>query len=457
MFLLSCLLRAPVRGSRRGATTLHVTQTHLSMLDIFVQIQLGISIPLNIQRGFLLQNCSAELEKKGFDDPNKLAALDGKLLHQLLKEITLKEYLNCVPFKVFGFDMEFTGPPVFRSDGPTEDIIELGAYSPSRNETFSCLVHPYGGRKVKEEVIKLTGISNEMIRKDGLPFPKAWKKLVDFLLTPEKMEGVEEKEEDVGMRKRNTQSEIPHILLLSHGGKLADQSLIKYTLEKTGIPLPEGVVFGDTIHIIRDAHRRRPVTVDRHPPAWGLSDLVSWLNIPPTLPSHRAGNDAKMTWDILYHTLLRYGDDTMTPKQQLVSRFFDEEAKKSMKEIKSGEMQGMEKEGPGELVVDNGFFSMGGKSTGGRRQRAGTGSASSSSSSRFLSEAETESLLLDTDFDSIFAESALTQEPSSLEDSGDELETDTKSGGERRLEGEQPFPESRTEKTKRNNNNNKKR
>lgn len=417
MLFLSHLLRATARGSRRRSSNLHVTKTNLSMLDIFVQIQLGITIPPNVQRGFLLQNCSSELEKKGFDDPTKLAALDGKLLLQLLKDITLRQYLNCVPFTVFGFDMEFTGPPIFRADGPTEDIIELGAYSPSREKIFSCLVQPHRGRPVRDEVVRLTGISDKMIQKEGLPFPEAWGRLVEFLLTPDKEEEVEEGgvvKTGVGRRKNPDEGQTPqHILLLSHGGKLADQSLIKFTLEKTGIALPQGVVFGDTIHIIRDAHRRRPVTVDRHPPAWGLSDLVSWLNIPPTLPAHRAGNDAKMTWDVVYHTLLRYGDDTMNPKQQLVSRFFDAEAKKSMKEIKSGELQRDSKDEEGEnehAEQDDGFFSLDGKNSGERR---GKGDSGAQGRRKTLSDVETESLLLETNFDSIFAESAIEQSYSS--------------------------------------------
>lgn len=425
MFLRSYLLRAAAGGSRRRSSNPHVTKTNLSMLDIFVQLQLGISIPPNVQRGFLLQNCASELEKKGFDDPTKLAALDGKLLLQLLKDITLRQYLNCVPFTVFGFDMEFTGPPIFRADGPTEDIIELGAYSPSREKIFSCLVQPYRGRPVQDDVVRLTGISDKMIQKEGLPFPEAWGKLVEFLLTPDKEEQVEGGgvTKKSGDRRRNPdEGQAPqHILLLSHGGKLADQSLIKFTLEKTGIALPHGVVFGDTIHIIRDAHRRRPVTVDRHPPAWGLSDLVSWLNVPLTLPAHRAGNDAKMTWDVVYHTLLRYGDDTMNPKQQLVSRFFDAEAKRSMKEIKSGELQrdGKDEGENGLAEQDDPLFSLDGKKRGERGGKGGSGAEGRRSA---LSDVETESLLLETDFDSIFAESAIGQSSSSsnVSPSGDE-------------------------------------
>lgn len=355
------------RGGRVGAANTHVTQTNLSMLDIFVQLQLGISISPSVQRGFLLQNCREELERRGLER-GKVVAMDTKHLQLLVKDIALQHYLSSVPFRVFGFDIEFTGPPAFRADGPTEDVMELGLYSPGRDALFSCLVKPVNKRPIQEEVVTLTGITGQMIQKAGLPFPKAWAKLMKFVQTP-----------DPG--------EVPgagdRILLLSHGGKLADQSLIKYTLEKCGLELPPSIVFGDTIHIVRDAHRRRPVTVDRHPPSWGLSDLVSWLKIAPTLPAHRAGNDAKMTWDVLYHTLLRYGDDDLTPKQQLVSRFFDEAAKKSMRQIKSGAML----EGSGSTTAQ-----------GGKVRRAPMGDEGT------LSREESESLLLDTDFDEIFDE-----------------------------------------------------
>ncbi|ESL08746.1 hypothetical protein TRSC58_03546 [Trypanosoma rangeli SC58] len=154
-----------------------------------------------------------------------------------------------------------------------------------------------------------------MLEEQGLSFPVAWEQVIKVLMMPEP-------QELPGAEKR--------LLVLSHGGKLADVSLIKWTLEAHGMELPPALLFGDTFHLIRDAHRRRPVTPDKHPPSWGLEDLVQWLKIPPTLPAHRAGNDAKMTWDALYHTLERYGDEDLTPREQLVSRFFDEEAKAAM-------------------------------------------------------------------------------------------------------------------------------
>ncbi|EPY26274.1 hypothetical protein AGDE_11453 [Angomonas deanei] len=279
--------------------------TALSPLEALTQIQLGLIPAPGVQRSFLLEHYAKQLKERSVTE-SQLYAMDSKLCYQLVRTLVYEQYFSCVPFRVFAFDMEFTGPPVFTAEGPTEDITELGLYAPQRDEQFSCLVKPVNGKKLAPGVSELTHITDEMLEKEGLPFEEAWKRFVDFVMKP-------------------NPGELPgsdqRILLLSHGGKLADVSLIKWTLDKFGMEVPTSFVFGDTINIIRDAHRRRPVTVDRHPPSWKLSDLVAWLKI-PSVPAHRAGNDAKMTWDAIYHTLNRYGDDGLTPQEQLVSRFF---------------------------------------------------------------------------------------------------------------------------------------
>ncbi|AIN99010.1 hypothetical protein LPMP_251470 [Leishmania panamensis] len=314
------MLRQSYVTLRRKASV--VLKGQLNPLEALTQIQLGITPSLPLQRGFLLEHCEQHLEKLGITE-GKLLAMDGRLCTQLTKRIVYELYLS-VPFRVFTFDMEFTGPPVFTADGPTEDITELGLYSPLLDEVFSCLVQPVCGRKQGPGVEELTHITDAMLAKEGIPFLEAWQRFLKFVQTPQPNEipGSEER-----------------ILLLSHGGKLADVSLIKWTLEKFHMELPSSFVFGDTIHLIRDAHRRRPVTVDKHPPSWKLVDLVQWLHISPTLSAHRAGNDARMTWDALYHTLLRYGDDEMTPREQLVPRFFDAEAKQRLREYTTRQAQ----------------------------------------------------------------------------------------------------------------------
>ncbi|CAJ1989473.1 Exonuclease [Leishmania donovani] len=379
------MLRRSHATLRRKASV--VLKGQLNPLEALTQIQLGMTPSLPIQRGFLLEHCERQLESLGITE-GKLLAMDGRLCTQLTKRIVYELYLS-VPFRVFTFDMEFTGPPVFTADGPTEDITELGLYSPLLDETFSCLVQPVCGRKQGPGVEELTHITDMMLEKEGIPFVEAWQQFLNFVQTPQP-------DEISGSEER--------ILLLSHGGKLADVSLIKWTLEKFHMELPPSFVFGDTIHLIRDAHRRRPVTIDKHPPSWKLVDLVQWLHIPPTLPAHRAGNDARMTWDALYHTLLRYGDDEMAPREQLVPRFFDAEAKQLLREHTARQAQER-----AALSLDDTFLlaDVSHSASAGHADSSSIGysayrSASDGSGKPCKSGAATD--LLDLDFDDIFSE-----------------------------------------------------
>ncbi|CBZ27714.1 conserved hypothetical protein [Leishmania mexicana MHOM/GT/2001/U1103] len=379
------MLRRSYATLRRKASV--VLKGQLNPLEALTQIQLGMTPSLPIQRGFLLEHCERQLENLGITE-GKLLAMDGRLCTQLTKRIVYELYLS-VPFRVFTFDMEFTGPPVFTADGPTEDITELGLYSPLLDETFSCLVQPVCGRKQAQGVEELTHITDMMLEKEGIPFVEAWQRFLQFVQTPQP-------DEIAGSEER--------ILLLSHGGKLADVSLIKWTLEKFHMELPPSFVFGDTIHVIRDAHRRRPVTIDKHPPSWKLVDLVQWLHITPTLPAHRAGNDARMTWDALYHTLLRYGDDEMTPREQLVPRFFDAEAKQLLREHTARQAQesaALSLDGTF-LLADASHSASAGHADSSSIGYSAYRSASDGSGKPGKSGAATD--LLDLDFDDIFSE-----------------------------------------------------
>ena len=108
--------------------------------------------------------------------------------------------------------------------------------------------------------------------------------------------------------------------------------MLRHACDVIGDPvLREGnFVFGDTDHHVRDLHRRRPVTKDKFPASWRLEDLATWLELPIPEQSHRAGADAKLTWEVLYHTMDRYGSDELLPRQQLVQRFFDEQGKQAV-------------------------------------------------------------------------------------------------------------------------------
>eukprot|EP00658_Telonema_sp_P-2_P063220 TRINITY_DN5193_c0_g2_i1.p1 TRINITY_DN5193_c0_g2~~TRINITY_DN5193_c0_g2_i1.p1 ORF type:complete len:160 (+),score=45.51 TRINITY_DN5193_c0_g2_i1:169-648(+) len=104
--------------------------------------------------------------------------------------------------------------------------------------------------------------------------------------------------------------------------------MLEWALKRNNLTFPEHYRFADTLNIIQDMHRRRPVTQDKHPPSFSLEGVISWLKLPVNAESasHRAGPDAALTWMALYHTMDRYGDETLTPHQQLVLRYFENEA-----------------------------------------------------------------------------------------------------------------------------------
>ena len=120
-------------------------------------------------------------------------------------------------------------------------------------------------------------------------------------------------------------------LILSHGAKLADVQMLHDGCAAVGAKIPSTIRFGDTYNTIRDLHRRRPVTKDKQPPSWALGELGSWLGLDMAGRGlHRALPDAILTWDVLASTLDRYGDDNLTPRQQLVPRYYSADGDRSL-------------------------------------------------------------------------------------------------------------------------------
>ncbi|RNC37597.1 hypothetical protein TcCL_NonESM13232, partial [Trypanosoma cruzi] len=91
------------------------TMQNLTHLEVFTQLQLGIHPPLSVQRQFIQQNFEEEMERRGITE-TKLMAMEGRLCTRLLRQLLFERYLS-VPFRLFTFDLEFSGPPVFGPDG----------------------------------------------------------------------------------------------------------------------------------------------------------------------------------------------------------------------------------------------------------------------------------------------------------------------------------------------------
>jgi DNA polymerase III epsilon subunit-like protein len=65
----------------------------------------------------------------------------------------------------------------------TDSIIEIGAIRVHRDsdlhDTFTVLVNP--GRKLPPEIVRITGITDEMVEKDGIDIESAMEQLLAFV------------------------------------------------------------------------------------------------------------------------------------------------------------------------------------------------------------------------------------------------------------------------------------
>eukprot|EP00760_Papus_ankaliazontas_P003405 PhM_4_TR11602/c0_g1_i1/m.60681 len=282
--------------------------------NLYPRLRGGYIPPVSRSRNILLTHYHTDLMQRGVTDASLLEK-GPRELAQLLLQIQFERF-HAVPFRLVAFDLEFTDIPRFTSEGPTAGIIEIGLFHPESGKTFERLVKPVQQYTWGEGVEALTGISKEMVENEGVSFAAAWAEAVQWVLSlPVSSIG----------RPEESLEDAQRCLLLSHGGRLADVSMLKWHCQKAEVTLPESITFGDTYSIIRERHRRRPVTSDRLPPAWGLEDLRNWMRLDAVDESHRAHRalpDAKSTWQVCEETLRRYGTEYLTPKQQLSEIFY---------------------------------------------------------------------------------------------------------------------------------------
>ena len=463
----------PTHFSRRGGNAANSAQKRsvgpvAHPVEVFRSMQLGMMPTPLVAKRFMEMFFSEELAKRRVTSL-KLHAMESGACNELLRTLFYEKFLS-VPVRLITVDIEFTGSPNFTAEGPSEDITEIAAYCPVRGKVFSRLVQT--DKFISPAVEKLTGISNELIAKEGVPFAEAWEDMLRFI--DGDMEPEPPREEVIAMQlqrdkeraDRGEKNEVvvlgkqgafpppppadfnpnkPHpptkvydglvlldkqlvslndylkspagaklepyvkrlrltqdaeadkalreaakgkgeevkgkpvrappkvplplatatinqdaedllvwydaiderrlpttlgpsedpktgrkqrVLLLSHGARSADVTMLEWALKRNNLTFPEHYRFADTLNIIQDMHRRRPVTQDKHPPSFSLEGVISWLKLPinAEAAAHRAGPDAALTWMALFHTLDRYGDETLTPHQQLVLRYFENEA-----------------------------------------------------------------------------------------------------------------------------------
>lgn len=85
---------------------------------------------------------------------------------------------NAVPAEFVVFDVETTG-----LDPDRHELIEIGAIRVRRDEvrqaTYQALIRP--SRKIPPKITQLTGITQDMVERDGLPLKEALAGFVEFI------------------------------------------------------------------------------------------------------------------------------------------------------------------------------------------------------------------------------------------------------------------------------------
>ena len=286
--------------------------------------------------------------------------------------------LYAVPFQLVTFDIKYLDFPRFTPEGPTSCIAEIAAYHPESGAMFERLVLPtddaFQQPQAKEGTEpEISQIPLSKVRKYGVPFNVAWGEMLTWIhdlpepksmVTCDSLDGKGTFTDiDASLESENAfashvvpgpmqtnqhllkgyarscspeevekakhahnlfESNKKKFLLVSHGGRLADVSMLKWESKKASMVVPRQITFGDSYGIIKERHRRRPVTMNKLPAMWDTKALSLWMALPQyeELPDHRALSDAICTWEILEETLRRYGVEHLTAKQQLGEVFY---------------------------------------------------------------------------------------------------------------------------------------
>jgi len=62
-----------------------------------------------------------------------------------------------------------------------EDVIEIGCKCIETGEFYQCYVKPLSRLAISDDITKITGITNDILKKDGLSSTTAYKQFMDFI------------------------------------------------------------------------------------------------------------------------------------------------------------------------------------------------------------------------------------------------------------------------------------
>ena len=157
-----------------------------------------------------------------------------------------------------------------------DDIIEIGAKVFESEKQFSTLIQPKSNEIISETITNLTGISNKMLKKEGLKWQQAYQSFNEWLLS-------------IRNQSQYCQSvfQSPKITIVSHNGETFDFLFLKRMfndLNQLGvetIPIHD-IIFIDTLLLSRRLISNRS--------SYRQGALCSYYKI-SFEGSHRAFND----------------------------------------------------------------------------------------------------------------------------------------------------------------------
>ena len=234
------------------------------------------------------------------------------------------------------YDLEFTGLPEWNRSGvPDQEIIEIGAFHPATEQSFSCLVKP-DLYKISDEASALTLLNHDILQKEGVVIREALRRFYMWI------EKIALKAPPVEIPLDTMTSSSRHLppddvckfslksdlsdtvanpkdtLLISHGGLMNDIKMLKYYSSAFNVDIPTCISFADSVKLIKESTIQKSEKLT----TLKLDSLANELCIPRADQSHRALSDALMTWKVLSRTLSVFGNNALTPMQEITKKHY---------------------------------------------------------------------------------------------------------------------------------------
>ena len=228
------------------------------------------------------------------------------------------------------YDLEFTGTPRWTAQRdlyiPDQEMVEIAAYHPASEKTFSRLVRPVQ-YALSEEAAQLTGLTQEQLQRDGVPVGQVLESFFAWISNCTQQTAEESKENasssahnlvpDANDCNSQALARRGSVMLISHGGLLHDARMIRHYSTQSSLSIPSYLYFADSYKLLRECTRNKGSDLT----SLKLEALLNQFEIIPLEQHHRALSDAIGTWKVLQAAILQYGTKYFTPSQEIARKY----------------------------------------------------------------------------------------------------------------------------------------